>query len=242
MRRFNLDELIWFILLFLLTTLWGYLIFSGDIYGLVNPRMIKYNYFAFAFFAILTIFQLSKIITFPSRVDMSNKFIPLIFTLFMAVAYIYINSNYTSNSSLLLMENEVTFDYEGDYISIESDNNKHALLKDLNIDSTFIGETISIVGYIDRNSDLPENTFLISRNEISCCLQDLSTISILCKETTNKNSSNIIDTTAIRNNSWVKALGIIVKEDENVYLKLMDIQEITEPEKKYYTSGILILE
>lgn len=234
MRRFNLDELIWFILLLLLTTLWGYLILSGDIYGLVNPRMVKYNYFAFVIFAILTIFQLSKIITFPSRVDMSNKFIPLIFTLFMAVAYIALNSSYTLSSSFLLNEADVKFNYAGDYISIENDNNKHTFLKELDMTSEYIGKTISIAGYIVRNDNLPESTLLIARDEISCCLQDLSTIGILSKETTN----DIIDTTTIETGSWVKVLGTIQYEHENAYLELIELIKIKEPEKKYYTPRV----
>lgn len=229
MRRFNLDELIWFILLLLLTSLWAYLIFSGAIYGLVNPRMVKYNYFAFAFFITLTIFQTMKIFTFPCRIDMSNKFIPLIFTLFMSVAYIAINSTYTNNSSILLSESEVIFEYDKPFISIENDNNMHYLIKDLNIDSNYIGETISLCGYIDTNGHLDENTFLISRDEISCCLQDLNTISILCK-------GNKINIKTIKNGTWVKAIGtLLIDSDGNSYLQVIELKEIKEPEKKYYS-------
>ena len=204
---------------------------------MVNPRMVKYSYFAFVIFIILTIFQLSKIITFPSRVDMSNKFIPLIFTLFMAVAYISINSSYTISSSLLLTEDQVNFNYTGNYISIEK-NNKYNLIEDLNIDSEYIGKTISIVGYIDRNGHLPENTFLISRDSISCCLQDLSTSAIFSKETHLNNSTNTPNTTNIKNGSWVKALGKIEYENGNAYLELIELTVIKEPEKKYYTPGV----
>ncbi|MBU3130958.1 DUF1980 domain-containing protein [Clostridium gasigenes] len=238
MRRFNLDELIWFILLLLLTSLWGYLILSGSIYGLVNPRMVKYSYFAFVIFIILTIFQLSKILTFPSRIDMSNKFIPLIFTLFMAVAYISINSSYAISSSLLLTEDQVKFNYTGNYISIDNNNNKYHLIEDLNIDSEYIDKTISIVGYVDRNGHLPENIFLISRDTISCCLQDLSTISLFCKETHLNNSTNTTNTANIKNGSWVKALGKIKYENGNAYLEIIELTVIKEPEKKYYTPGV----
>ncbi|MBU3109026.1 TIGR03943 family putative permease subunit [Clostridium gasigenes] len=238
MRRFNLDELIWFILLLLLTSLWGYLILSGSIYGLVNPRMVKYSYFSFVIFIILTIFQLSKILTFPSRIDMSNKFIPLIFTLFMAVAYISINSSYAISSSLLLTEDQVKFNYTGNYISIDNNNNKYYLIEDLNIDSEYIDKTISIVGYIDRNGHLPENIFLISRDTISCCLQDLSTISLFCKETHLNNSTTTTNTANIKNGSWVKALGKIEYENGNAYLEIIELTVIKEPEKKYYTPGV----
>lgn len=230
MRRFNLDEFIWFILLFLLTTLWGYLIFSGAIYGLVNTSMVKYSFFAFFSFAILTVFQLSKIITFPSRVDMSNKFMPLIFTLFMAVAYIALNSISANTSSLLLSEDEVIFNYTGDYISInnnEDNDTNYSLIESLNSDSEYIGKTISLVGYIDRNNNLPENTFSISRDEISCCLQDLRTIGILSKE--NK-------PLPLENGSWVKALGIIRYENGNSYLELIELSLIKEPDKKYIST------
>lgn len=248
MRRFNFDEFIWFILLFLLTSLWYYLISSGTVYELINISMVKYSYFALFSFAILTIFQLSKILTFPSRIDKSGKFIPLIFTLFMAVCYFSLNSFSIYNSSILSNENEVNFNYTDDYITINSnyslnqndnindtkatiektdDNNyisSYNLIDSLNSDSEYIGKTISIVGYINRNDNFPKDTFSISRDEISCCLQDLRTFSILSKE--NKSLS-------LKNGSWVKALGIIRYEDGNAYLELIEISLIKEPEKKY---------
>ena len=109
MKRFNVNEFIWFIMLLFLTTLWTYLLLSGHIFDLVSTRMIKYSYFALAIFIILTIFQISKIISFPTRNDISSKFIPLIFTFFMALAYIALNSTYTNSVSILLTEDQVDF-------------------------------------------------------------------------------------------------------------------------------------
>ena len=238
MRRFNFDEFIWFILLSFLTTLWAYLILTGTLYNLVNKSMVKYSYFAFFAFLILTIFQISKIFTFPSRTDMSNKFIPLIFTLFMAVGYMALNSISVNSSTLLLREDEVLFNYTGNYISIDSNHNRntlndintdsfpssYTLIEELGPNSEYIGKTISIVGYIDKNDTLPKNTFLISRDEISCCLQDLRTISILSKDNKSLN---------IQNNSWVKALGKIRYDNGNVFLEIIEIFSIKEPEKIY---------
>ena len=248
MRRFNFDEFIWFILLFLLTSLWYYLISSGAVYELINISMVKYSYFALFAFTILTIFQLSKILTYPSRIDKSSKFIPLIFTLFMAVCYFSLNSFSIYNSSILSNENEVNFNYTDDYININSnytlnqndnindgkatiektdDNNyisSYNLIDSLSSDSKYIGKTISIVGYINRNDNFPKDTFSISRDEISCCLQDLRTFSILSKENTSLN---------LKNGSWIKALGIIRYEDGNAYLELIELSLIKEPEKKY---------
>ncbi|MGL5353323.1 MAG: DUF1980 domain-containing protein [Clostridium sp.] len=268
MKRFNFNEFIWFIILFFLTALWGYLILSGDIFDLVSTRMIKYSYFAFVIFAILTIFQISKIVSFPTRNDMSSKFIPLIFTFFMALAYIALNSTYTNSVSILLTEDQVDFYYTGNYISIEqtgSSPNSYNLIKELNADSPYIGKVVSIVGYVNKSANkadyengnegknevnnenstkgkLPKDSFLISRDEISCCLQDLSTISILSKETTLTTNSNISPNNHLSNNlengSWVKALGIIKYENGTPYLDLLELNLIKEPEKKYYTPGV----
>ncbi|MGL5087825.1 MAG: hypothetical protein ACRC68_19280 [Clostridium sp.] len=268
MKRFNVNELIWFIILLCLIALWGYLLLSGDIFDLVSTRMIKYSYFAFAVFIILTIFQISKIISFPTRKDISSKFIPLIFTFFMALAYIALNSTYTNSTSILLTEEQVDFNYTGNYISIDSlgsSPNNYNIIKELNSDSIYIGKIISIVGYVNKNepkpnikinnknesnsenkntktSKLPKDSFLISRDEISCCLQDLSTISILSKETTLTTNSNISPNNHLSNNledgSWVKALGIIKYENGTIYLDLLELNLIKEPEKKYFTPGV----
>lgn len=265
MKRFNINELIWFIILLFLTCLWTYLLLSGDIFDLVSTRMIKYSYFALIIFIILTLFQISKIITFPTRNDMSSKFIPLIFTFFMAVAYIALNSTYTNSVSILLTEEEVDFNYTGSYISIDSlgsSQSNYNIIKELNSDSIYIGKVISIVGYVNKNENntqsnaqnnysenksyknnkLPKDSFLISRDEISCCLQDLSTISILSKETTLTTNSNISPNNHLSNNlesgSWVKALGIIKYENGTPYLDLLELNLIKEPEKKYFTPGV----
>lgn len=254
MKRFNINELIWFIVLLILTALWTYLLLSGDIFDLVSTRMIKYSYFALAIFIIITIFQITKIFTFPTRNDISAKFVPLIFTFFVALAYIALNSTYTNSVSILLTEEQVDFNYTGNYISIGatgSSSDNYSLIKELNSDSKYIGKVISIVGYVNKNdikdknnktSKLPKDSFLISRDEISCCLQDLSTISILSKETTLTTNNNISPNNHLANNlengSWVKALGIIKYENGTPYLDLLELNLIKEPEKKYFTPGV----
>ncbi|MEE0728359.1 MAG: DUF1980 domain-containing protein, partial [Clostridium saudiense] len=81
MKKFNVDELIWFIILILMEVSIVFLIRSGNITNFVGVDMIKYFYLSIVIVGVFTIAQFGRIFTIKRRVEITNKFIPLTFTL-----------------------------------------------------------------------------------------------------------------------------------------------------------------
>lgn len=69
MRKFNVDEFIWLLILILSTMFLGYLMASGYIYQFLSVRSANNLYLTLIIFPILIIVQLFKVITFNSRRD-----------------------------------------------------------------------------------------------------------------------------------------------------------------------------
>ena len=65
MKKFNIDELIWFIILILLDLSIVFLIRSGNISNFVSSDMIIYFYLSIIILSIFAVFQFGFIISFP---------------------------------------------------------------------------------------------------------------------------------------------------------------------------------
>ena len=90
MKKFNIDELIWFIILILLDLSIIFLIKSGNITNFVSSDMIFYFYLSIIILSVFSVFQFSGIFTIKRRIETTNKFIPLTFTLFIGVILLYL--------------------------------------------------------------------------------------------------------------------------------------------------------
>ncbi|MDU2491257.1 MAG: hypothetical protein E7D27_11835 [Clostridium celatum] len=176
MKKFNIDELIWFIILILLDLSIIFLIKSGNITNFVSSDMIIYFYLSIIILIVFSVFQFSRIFTIKRRIETTNKFIPLTFTLFIGVILLYLfpllKGNEDINENLLLKNHT-------DAIIINSENynmlNKIEEHKD-----EYEGKNILFLGYIDKdenNSDF----MIITRQMINCCQADKEKIQIKVK-------------------------------------------------------------
>ena len=87
MRRFSVDEFIWFIILILLIIFNVYLLYSGEIYNFINGNMLKVYCISVIILGIFAVFQIKMIFTIPIRNNFTNKFIPLILLFVVAVVF-----------------------------------------------------------------------------------------------------------------------------------------------------------
>ena len=71
MKKFNVDEFIWLLILILITVYISYLMISGDIYNYLSVKTTKNLYIALVILPIFIIVQLMKVISFNSRKDTS---------------------------------------------------------------------------------------------------------------------------------------------------------------------------
>ena len=72
MKKFNIDELIWFIILILLDLSILFLIRSGNITNFVSSDMIIYFYLSIIILSIFALFQFGRIFTIKRRVEVTN--------------------------------------------------------------------------------------------------------------------------------------------------------------------------
>lgn len=218
MKKFNIDELIWFIILILLDLSIVFLIRSGNITNFVSSDMIIYFYLSIIILSIFVVFQFSRIFTIKRRVETTNKFIPLTFTLCIGVILLYIfpllKGNEDINEDLLLQNN-------ADVIIISSDNydilNRVEEHKD-----EYEGKNILFLGYIDKDKE--NSDFIpISRQVVKCCQADKEKIQI---------KANGIEFN-LQEGQWIKIYGKICF-DSDFYVLVEDYKLQDEPKDIYF--------
>ncbi len=218
MKKFNIDELIWFIILILLDLSIVFLITSGNITNFVSSDMIIYFYLSIIILSIFTVFQFGRIFTIKRRVETTNKFIPVTFTLCIGVILLYLFPLLKGNEDI---NDDLLFKNHTDAIIINSENydilNKIEEHKD-----EYEGKNILFLGYIDKdenNSDF----MIITREIIKCCQSDKEKIQIQLKGI----KSNLEE------GQWINIYGKI-RFDSDFYVLVEDYTLQDEPKDIYF--------
>ena len=217
MKKFNIDELIWFIILVFLTLSIVFLIRSGNITNFVGVDMIKYFYLSIVILSVFSIFQFGRIFTIRRRVEVTNKFIPLTFTLCVGVVLLYVFPLLKNNDNI---NNEILFN-NNDAIIIT--NNNYGILSEINENrNTYEGKSIVFLGYVDENKSDSEFT-IISREYIKCCQADKEKVQVRTKG---------IDSN-IKEGQWINICGKICF-DESFYILIDEYKIQNEPKDIYF--------
>ena len=218
MKKFNIDELIWFIILILLDLSVIFLIRSGNITNFVSSDMIIYFYLSIIILTIFALFQFSRIFTIKRRIETTNKFIPLTFTLCIGVILLYffplLKGNEDINENLLLKNHT-------DAIIINSENydilNKIEEHRD-----EYEGKNILFLGYIDKDEN-SSDFMIITRQMIKCCQADKEKIQIKAK--------GIKDD--LEEGQWINIYGRICFDDD-FYILVEEYKMQDEPNDIYF--------
>ena len=215
MKKFNIDELIWFIILILLDLSILFLIRSGNITNFVGSDMINYFYLSIIILVIFSIFQFERIFTIKRRVETTNKFLPLTFTLCVGVVLLYIFPLIKAKN---IEEQSLLFN---NAIIINSDNydilNKIAEHKD-----EYEGKEILFLGYIDKGKEGSDFT-IISRERIKCCQADKEKIQIKTKGINED----------LKSGQWITIYGEVCFDDE-FYIYVEEYKLQNEPKEIYF--------
>lgn len=221
MKKFNIDELIWFIILVFLTLSIVFLIRSGNITNFVGVDMIKYFYLSIVILSVFSIFQFGRIFTIRRRVEVTNKFIPLTFTLCVGVVLLYVFPLLKNNDNI---NNEILFN-NNDAIIIT--NNNYGILSEINENrNTYEGKSIVFLGYVDENKSDSEFT-IISREYIKCCQADKEKVQVRTKG---------IDSN-IKEGQWINICGKICF-DESFYILIDEYKIQNEPKDIYFHESL----
>lgn len=217
MKKFNLDELLWFVIQLLLLVVMVYLKASGQIVNFIGKRMMFYYSLSVVILIVYSLAQVSKIFTIRSRNPITNKFYPMTFVIILIVGFFYIEPNYrllTNGSNIDI--NNLSNDMEiNDVIIIDSSN--FDIIKEINSNNNnYLGKVIQFVGAVTNIDSTEEIT--IGREVISCCQSDKWLIEIKAKGITNINKGK-----------WIDVIGKISTDGNELYIESIQFKEINEP-------------
>lgn len=212
MKKFNLDEFVWFITLILMAAGLVYLIRTGKISFYMGDKMIKYIYAAIFMISVISIFQVINIFTPKNNINLKVKYIPIILALVIGIISVKSQDSFRHRQLNNVLINEYTEDREhkhtdhlkdkkeyGQFIKIDDDNLD--VLEEIQIDpERFIGKEIELCGFICKESYLKNTQFVIGRIIMTCCAADSKIVGILAEDK---------DIIKVKENEWVTVRGVI---------------------------------
>ncbi|MCI6691801.1 MULTISPECIES: membrane-spanning protein [unclassified Clostridium] len=215
MRKFNVEEFIWLLILILLTTYIGYLMLSKEVYNYLSIKTAKNLYIVLVILPILIIVQAMKVISFNSRTDTSLKFIPVIFTLIIGVLLLLRGYIYKDNNNNLSSFNNL---FAKD--AIEINHETHHILEDLEVEGEeYLDKRIIFTGVVYKYEG---DKFILGREEMNCCAADSYIIGV---KTLSKDK--------FKEGQWIKVVGKISFDGE-YYLQVEEYIKINPPSNIYF--------
>lgn len=191
MKKFNLDQFIWFCVLLMLSSVMTYLLISGDLFLLIDKGRIFSTTLMMVILYLLTIVQVSRIATIPSRNGIRRGYIQYIIlvAILIVVAVIDIPRVSLNMKGVKLYHSEHKhgqhdthmhghINNEGE-IDINSDN-FHNAVEEMNahIDN-YKNKVVEVEGIYYKDENYPDY-FIITQLNMNCCIADSQYIGILC--------------------------------------------------------------
>lgn len=209
MRRLNINETIYFMVLSIFCLLFFYLFNTGKILLFINPQMVKYSKFAFAFLIILLIFQFSKLYNPRNRGKIRFSFLLLLLPVILGftlaskgITYEAASKkgvNYWDNgangietdSKVLLRREEITF----------TDKNYYEYISEISkAPNKFKGKGITIEGFVFKEDGFNKDEFVVARMLMTCCAADAQVTGFFSKYNEAYN---------LKSNTYVKVIGTL---------------------------------
>lgn len=215
MKKFNMDEFLWFMIQLILIILMIYLKVSGKITYFISSKMMIYFSISIVILILYTLAQVSKIFTVRSRNYITDKFYPIMFVIALCTVFLYIMPNYknmkaSANNESMLNEKS----YDG---MIEVTNENYEMLYDID---KYDNSIIEIVGFVYKK--INDNEIILGREVVSCCQSDKSLIQIKVKGINN-----------IKKGQWIKVIGK-VNSNDSINLECIDYEKVDEPIEIYF--------
>ncbi|MBK1813484.1 TIGR03943 family protein [Clostridium sp. YIM B02505] len=190
MKKFNINELIWFLILVLSSILLMYLLRTSNIANFVHPKMNKYLAFAVGVLLVIACIQFFKIFTVPDRGGIRRDY----FIFMAAIIAIGLATNKDMGTEGINLKGiklstrsywDVTGDNHHHFDKIPEGviqligENYYCYLEDIekNINK-FKGRQVITEGLVYKNKSMNKNEFIIARSVMSCCAADSQIIGI----------------------------------------------------------------
>lgn len=244
MKRFNINELLWFLILFSLSFIIGIMLYTEKIYILIHPKMKFYLIIAEVILCIFTVIQFPKIFTIPDRGGVRKNYIIFMFAILM----VGIASKINMSTTYLEFKGVNLFPYFDDHNIKEKHNHENEIpsgiielkgenfycyLEDLQKSvNSYQGRSINVEGMIYKKKGLAKNQFVVTRLVMNCCAADSQYVGVICEYEGN----------GINEAQWVRVHGDVTKtkvkdvngkERETPLVKVKKIENMEEPQKVF---------
>ncbi len=245
--RLNKREIIDFIILFLITSIFYYLLVADKVSMFLNPRMNKYIIFAFIIFIALTINQFFNSFTINTFRAVRRGYVVFFVLLLIFIYPIQMNDvkkrevNEKINKELVYEEKKFeeiyrltgkklksNIDSDENTIILDTDNYTSLFQQIMQNPESYKGEKIKTEGFIYKQKNFASDEFVIAREIMTCCVADLQIVGPMCRY------SKAVD---LKENEWVSVEGIIDVKENMFIINVEKITRVIKPESKYiYTN------
>lgn len=192
MKRFNLDQFFWFLVVSSLSLILMFMLYNGTIFMLIDGQRKISIYFMIIFLVLISIVQATRIFTIPSRGGVRKGYIQyiLLILIFALVSFIDISRLSLEIKGVKLYQKEHRHlkadvhedsNYNiGDNIVISSSNFHQSIDKISTDIDKHLGKEVEIEGIYYNDNKVP-GSFIITQINMNCCIADSDYLGILCE-------------------------------------------------------------
>lgn len=255
MKRLNINESIWFIILISFAYYIYKLFENGKINIYIHPKMFKYVLFSLVVFITLSLFQIRKIFTFDKNKKIKWGYIIFIIPIFLGfvVNPNSLNTQIIENKGVHMGNNDVysrkklDINYDENLLHLAMNNDDINRYNDVEAQrfsdtvinaytdlEAVIGEEVELIGFVHRQTYFSKNRFVVARALMNCCAADTQVFGLLCEW--DKGST-------IEDETWIKVHGILdstmhynadtEQEETMPFIKVTKVESVEEPENPY---------
>lgn len=226
MKRFNLNEFIWFLCLIFIVGYLYYLLQTENLYNYIHPKMFYYTVFAIVLIVIVALFQSRKIFTIPSRRGMKKGYaVFLLAFVFMMYGREISGIEATEYKGVTLVLNTQEVHEDEDVhekinnTGVIEFNKEHffCYFEELQENpKQYLGREVSISGVVYKAEE-DKGLFYLGRSVLNCCIADSQNLALVFKT----EKSDIPE-----KGQWLKVSGIIEANEVEYKGKIVVIPTI----------------
>lgn len=247
MKRFNVNEWIWFAILLGFSYYIYDLIATEKIAVFIHPKMMKYVYFSLFVFMLLSVFQIRRLFQRNNQGPVKLGYILFVIPLILGfgVNPQGISSDVAAKKGVTINQGKGSIsiqkgqpeisDFIQDGMIVFDDANfayvLEAMMKDID---KYKGNKVLITGFVFREDDFDEKEFVVGRMLMTCCAADSQVVGLL---------SRWEDTTTLNKDQWVRVIGTIDvtnfydkylgQEHEVAIIQVEKVEPIEKPAAQY---------
>lgn len=190
MKKFNLNEFIWFLCLTFIDLYLIYLLKTEGLYNYVHPKMFYYTVFAIILIGIICLFQLTRVFTIPSRQGVKKGY-GIFFIAFILMMYgrevSGIEATEYKGVTLILNNQDIHEDKEShekiNETGIIKFDKEHffCYFEELQENpKSYLGREVDISGFVYK-VEKEKGLFYLGRSVLNCCVADSQNLALVFK-------------------------------------------------------------